>query len=272
MSSNGQTNGAFYRPYSIRDKVVLITGASAGIGEACAWRFADAGSKLVLVARRTQRLAALKSAILAHYPDARIHLVTLDVRKTKALTKLPTSPPPAFADVDILENNAGLALGVDATDEADLSNAQQMLETNVLAVVALTKVVSAGMKKRNSGHIINISSVAAHESYARGGVYCATKHAVDALTTAALHDFVDTDIRVTAISPGAVQTEFSIVRFGGDTKKADDVYAGIDPLTAADIADNVLYAATRPPHVQVTEITTFATYQCSAKGLARVKL
>ena len=120
MSSNGQTNVAFYRPYSIRDKVVLITGASAGIGEACAWRFADVGCKLVLVARRTQRLAALKSAILAHYPDARIHLVTLDVRKTKALTKLPTSLPPAFADVDILVNNAGLALGVDV-DAEDLA-------------------------------------------------------------------------------------------------------------------------------------------------------
>ena len=233
------SNPAKYKPYSIRDKVALVTGASAGIGEAIAWRFADAGAKIVLVARRTERLKSLKQAILAEYPDARIHCVTLDVRKIKALTKMPSSLPAEFRDIDILVNNAGLALGIDATDESNLENAQQMLETNVLAVVALTKVVSQGMKARNSGHIINISSVAAHESYARGGVYCATKHAVDALTTAALHDFVDTDIRVTAISPGAVKTEFSVVRFGGDIKKADDVYAGIDPLTAADIADNV---------------------------------
>jgi len=263
---------ALYKPYSIRGKVVLITGASAGIGEACAWRFAEAGCKVVIVARRTARLNELKKAIIAEYPDAQVHCVTLDVRKIKMLTKMPSQLPQGFQNIDILVNNAGLALGVDATHEADIANAQQMLETNVLAVVALTKVVSQGMKERNSGHIINISSVAAHEAYARGGVYCASKHAVDALTTAALHDFVDTKIRVTAISPGAVKTEFSMVRFGGDKAKADDVYAGIDPLTAADIADNVIYAATRPEHVQVTEITTFATYQCSAKGLARVKL
>ncbi len=233
------TSCRYYRPYSIAGKVALVTGASAGIGEAIAWRMADAGAKLVLVARRGDRLSALKKAILAEFPEARIHCVTLDVRKIKALTKMVPSLPSEFRDIDILVNNAGLALGVDATDECNLGNAQQMLETNVLAVVALTKVVAQGMKARNGGHIINISSVAAHESYARGGVYCATKHAIDALTTAALHDFVDTDIRVTAISPGAVKTEFSVVRFGGDTQKADDVYAGIDPLTAADIADNV---------------------------------
>lgn len=259
-----------YKPYSIQDKVVLITGASSGIGEACAWRFADAGCKLIILARRADRLEALKRDIQQTYPTVPVHSIILDVRDTEQLVRLPETLPGEFRDVDILVNNAGLALGAYTTDDVDIEDAIQMINTNITSVVALTKVVSASMKKRNSGHIINISSVAAHESYKQGGVYCGTKHAVDALTVAARHDFVDTDIRVTAISPGAVKTEFSVVRYKGDEDKADQVYEGIHPLTAADIADNVLYAATRPPHVQVTEINVLATYQCSAKGLARV--
>lgn len=259
-----------YKPYSIQDKVVLITGASSGIGEACAWRFADAGCKLIILARRADRLEALKRDIQQTYPTVPVHSIILDVRDTEQLVRLPETLPAEFRDVDILVNNAGLALGAYTTDDVDIEDAIQMINTNITSVVALTKVVSASMKKRNSGHIINISSVAAHESYKQGGVYCGTKHAVDALTVAARHDFVDTDIRVTAISPGAVKTEFSVVRYKGDEDKADQVYEGIHPLTAADIADNVLYAATRPPHVQVTEINVLATYQCSAKGLARV--
>lgn len=259
-----------YKPYSIQDKVVLITGASSGIGEACAWRFADAGCKLIILARRADRLEALKRDIQQTYPTVSVHSIILDVRDTEQLVRLPETLPAEFRDVDILVNNAGLALGTYTTDDVDIEDAIQMINTNITSVVALTKVVSASMKKRNSGHIINISSVAAHESYKQGGVYCGTKHAVDALTVAARHDFVDTDIRVTAISPGAVKTEFSVVRYKGDEDKADQVYEGIHPLTAADIADNVLYAATRPPHVQVTEINVLATYQCSAKGLARV--
>ena len=246
-------------------------GASAGIGEACAWRFADAGCKLVLVARRQDRLESLKKVLMDTY-NVHVHTVVLDVRDIDALMDMVGSLPDGFKHIDILVNNAGLALGLDTTDQVNIQDAMQMIDTNVKAVIALTSAVSKTMKERNSGHIINISSVAAHESYKQGGVYCATKHAVDALTVAARHDFVDTDIRVTAISPGAVKTEFSVVRFKGDEQKADDVYAGINPLTAADIADNVLYAATRPPHVQISEINVLATSQCSAKGLARVLL
>jgi 3-hydroxy acid dehydrogenase / malonic semialdehyde reductase len=260
-----------YRPYSIKGKVALVTGASAGIGEACAWRLAEAGCNIVLLARRADRLEVLKKSLVEAY-DVQVHCVVMDVRDTNALQALPQTLPVAFQNIDILVNNAGLALGMDTTDDVNMEDATIMLDTNVKAVVALTSVVSKGMKERNSGHIINISSVAAHESYKQGGVYCATKHALDALTVAARHDFVDTDIRVTAISPGAVKTEFSVVRFKGDEKRADDVYAGIKPLTAADIADNVVYAATRPPHVQITEINVLATYQCSARGLARVLL
>lgn len=260
-----------YKPYTIKGKVALVTGASAGIGEACAWRLADAGCRLVLLARRKDRLEQLKKNLTDTF-GVSVHCVVLDVRNTEELMAVPQNLPDGFQNIDILVNNAGLALGMDTTDDVNMEDATTMLETNVKAVVALTSVVSKSMKKRNAGHIINISSVAAHESYKQGGVYCATKHALDALTVAARHDFVDTDIRVTAISPGAVKTEFSVVRFKGDEKKADDVYAGIHPLTAADIADNVVYAATRPAHVQISEINVLATYQCSARGLARVLL
>eukprot|EP00879_Flechtneria_rotunda_P027488 GHRR01029450.1.p1 GENE.GHRR01029450.1~~GHRR01029450.1.p1 ORF type:complete len:193 (+),score=50.71 GHRR01029450.1:838-1416(+) len=173
--------------------------------------------------------------------------------------------------VHILINNAGLALGVSTVSDHDLEDAQIMWTTNVLSVVALTKQIVKGMLERNKGHIVNMSSIAAKEAYAGGGLYCGTKFALDAYTTAMRHELVGTDIRVTDIQPGAVQTEFSVVRFKGDVQKADAVYEGIDPLTAADIADNVMYALTRPKHVQITDLMTLATYQCSAKGIARVK-
>ena len=194
----------------------------------------------------------------------------MDVRDTPAVMALPASLPEPFHQVDILVNNAGLALGVDPADDVNLEDARTMIDCNIMAVITFTKVFSAPMRERNNGHIINLGSIAGKESYAGGAVYCATKHAVEAMTIAARHDFVGTNIRVTSISPGAVKTEFSVVRFKGDDSKADAVYQGIHPLTAADIADNVLYAATRPPHVQIADILVFASYQCSAKGIARV--
>lgn len=224
---------------------------------------------MILVARRAERLNILKEELMKSY-GVPIHVIVLDVQDIAAVMALPESLPGDFSEVDILVNNAGLALGIDPADEVDLNDARAMIESNVMAVIAFTKAFTRGMRERNRGHIINMSSIAGHESYAGGSVYCATKHALDALTVAARHDFVGTNIRVTAISPGAVKTEFSVVRFKGDGDRADAVYEGINPLTAVDIADNVLYAATRPPHVQIAEILTFATYQCSAKGLARV--
>ncbi|EFN54323.1 hypothetical protein CHLNCDRAFT_53139 [Chlorella variabilis] len=192
-----------YAPYSIAGQVVLITGASAGIGEACAWRFAAEGCKLVLVARRQGRLEALKAALQQHYSVA-VHTVCMDVRDLPAIERLPQELPPEF------------------------------------------------------------------QAYAGGAGYCPSKHAVEAFANAARHDLVGTNIRVTSIQPGAVKTEFSVVRFKGDEARADAVYEGFQPLSADDIADNVLYAATRPLHVQVASMLVFASYQSSAKGFARV--
>jgi 3-hydroxy acid dehydrogenase / malonic semialdehyde reductase len=258
-----------YKPYSIAGQTALITGASSGIGQACAWRLAAEGCKLILLARRFDRLQLLEAAIRKEY-DVPVHIVQLDVREYDAVAVLPDALPDGFKEVDILVNNAGLALGVDPVDALSMDEAQTMIDSNVTSVVAFTRAFVPGMRARDRGHIINMSSIAAHESYGGGSVYCATKHALDALTNAARHDLVGTRVRVTAISPGAVETEFSVVRFNGDQGKADAVYEGIEPLMADDIADNVAYAVTRPPHVQVAEILVFATYQASAKGLARV--
>lgn len=261
---------ALYPASSIADKVVLITGASSGIGEACAYRFAEARCKLILVARRADRLKALKTKLEECYGSS-VFTVTLDVQFVDQIVNLPAKLPQEYSQVDILVNNAGLALGIASITEIDLEDMQTMLQTNVAGVAAFTRVFAPGMVARNQGHIVNISSVAGHESYSGGSVYCATKHAVDALTTATRHDVVaSSNVRVSAISPGAVQTEFSNVRFGGDAAKADAVYAGIVPLNAADCADNVLHAVTRPVHVQIGEIIIWATLQASAKGLARV--
>jgi NADP-dependent 3-hydroxy acid dehydrogenase YdfG len=259
-----------YPSQSIANQVVLITGASSGIGEACARRFAEAGCKLVLIARRTERLQSLKETLEAQY-KVPVFTETLDVRDTEAITSLPARLPTEWSEVDILVNNAGLALGTAPVTELSIEDMHTMLQTNVAGVAVFTRTFAPGMVARNCGHIVNISSVAGHEAYGGGAMYCATKFAVDALTTASRHDLMaSSNVRVTAVSPGAVRTEFSNVRFGGDAAKADAVYQGIVPLSGADVADNVLYAVTRPAHVQIGEIIVWATLQASAKGIARV--
>ncbi|PSC71219.1 NAD(P)-dependent oxidoreductase [Micractinium conductrix] len=258
-----------YQAYSIAGQTALVTGASSGIGEACAWRFAEAGCKLVLVARRAERLAALQQAIQQHY-NVPVHTIVLDVQDLEAIARLPAELPAEFREVDILLPNAGLALGVASVHELDMQDAATMINTNVLSVMALVRAFTPSMVVRNRGHLLFMSSIAGREAYSGGGGYCASKHALEAFATSARHDLVGTNIRVTSIQPGAVKTEFSVVRFKGDGSKADAVYEGIHPLLAADIADNTLYACTRPPHVQVAEMLVFATYQCSAKVIARV--
>ncbi|CAG9461478.1 unnamed protein product [Pedinophyceae sp. YPF-701] len=259
-----------YQPYDIKGHTALITGASSGIGEATALRLAEAGCKVILVARRADRLEALAKRMKEEFGNGDVHCVTMDVRDSAAVDALPTQLPAPFADVDILVNNAGLALGTAGAHEHDMDQVQVMLDTNVSALLRFTRAFAPQMVARDRGHIVNVSSIAGHEAYAGGAGYCASKSAVDAFTTAARHDLVGTRVRVTAVSPGAVETEFSVVRFGGDKSKADAVYEGIEPLTGPDIADNIMYSLTRPEHVQIADVICFATYQSSAKGLARV--
>ena len=259
-----------YTPMSVEGQTVLITGATAGIGEATAWRFAEAGARLVLLGRRTERLEALKGALSEAYPSLpEVCCVTFDVQEIAKIGELPTELPESHRCVDILVNNAGLALGVAGVAENDMEHVRQMIDTNVTAVMAFTRAFVPGMRSRGRGHLINIGSIAGHECYSGGSVYCATKHAIDAFTTAARHDLLGTPIRVTAISPGLVNTEFSMIRYG-DKSSADKLYENISPLVAADIADNVMYAATRPKHVQIADMIVLATNQAAAKALARV--
>ncbi|BDA44987.1 NADP-dependent 3-hydroxy acid dehydrogenase YdfG [Coccomyxa sp. Obi] len=260
-----------YRVLALKDKIVLITGASSGIGRAAAKQFAEIGAKLILVARRDDRLQILKKELEEEH-KVEAHTVAIDLQDLDRVQALVPGLPDNFKEVDVLVNNAGLALGKAPAHQNDIGDVATMLDTNCKSLVVLTQQVAEGMVKRNWGHIINVSSIAAHDHYAGGSVYCGTKAFVAAFTNATRHDLVGTNVRVTAISPGAVQTEFSNVRFKGDDQAADSVYAGIVPLTAADIADQIVYAATRPSHVQIGEIVSYATYQASPTNIARVLL
>lgn len=259
-----------YHSASIKGQCALVTGASSGIGKAIAWRLAEAGCRLILVARSKERLESLKTTLENTYSGAQIHLAVLDVRDTDKVRRLPEELPQDFKSVDILVNNAGLALGVAAAHEVKMEDVETVLATNVTGAIAFTTAFVPGMVSRNTGHIVNISSIAGHEAYQGGSLYCASKFALHAYTTAMRHDLIGTNLRVTALSPGAVETNFSVVRFGGDKSKADAVYEGIEPLVGADVADNVMYALTRPAHVQIADIVTFATLQSGPKSLARV--
>uniref|UniRef100_A0A7S2HNV9 Uncharacterized protein n=1 Tax=Alexandrium andersonii TaxID=327968 RepID=A0A7S2HNV9_9DINO len=198
--------------------------------------------------------------------------VTLDVSDTSAVKALPGRlEEQGMAEVDILVNNAGLALGVTTADENNMEDVQTMMNTNVIGVMALVSAFGPGMRKRSRGHIVNISSVAGHEAYTGGSAYCATKFAINAFTIATRHDLAGTPVRVTAISPGMVETEFSVVRMGGDEEKAKKVYDNLVPMVAADVADQVIYATTRPGHVQIADIISYATNQGHAKYVVERK-
>jgi NADP-dependent 3-hydroxy acid dehydrogenase YdfG len=252
---------------------VLITGATAGIGAATAWRFAELGCRLAIAGRRTERLEALKTELLEKFPSLPAPIVvTLDVSSAAEIEKLPAVLSEAgMPALDILVNNAGLALGVSSADENNMQDAATVINTNVLGVMALVSAFAPGMRERGQGHIVNVSSVAGHEAYAGGSVYCASKHAVNAFTICARHDLAGTPIRVTAISPGMVSTDFSKVRFGGDDAKAGKVYEGILPMVADDVADQIIYATTRPRHVQIADIISYCTNQGHAKYVVERK-
>ena len=249
----------------LRDKWTVITGATSGIGKACAELFAEAGSHLILTGRRLVRLESLKSELEGTY-SVNIEISAFDVRDQQACREFVDELP---NPVDVLINNAGLAVGKDSIDEGRFDDWDRMIDTNVKGLLNMTRLIVPGMKDRNSGHIINIGSIAGHEAYAGGAVYCATKHAVDAITKSMKKDFHGTAIRVGEVSPGLVETEFSNVRFKGDDDSADQVYEGMVPLTGKDIAEIVLFMASRPVHVNILDSIVYPVQQSSATMVDR---
>jgi 3-hydroxy acid dehydrogenase/malonic semialdehyde reductase len=252
---------------SLSGSTVFITGASSGIGEACARAFGAAGARLLLCARRVVRLERTAAELRAGGIDT--HIMQLDVRDRDAVAGFIESLPESWRAIDVLVNNAGLSRGLDPLHEGSIDDWEEMIDTNVKGLLYVTRAVSAGMVERGRGHIINIGSIAGHEVYPKGNVYCGTKHAVRALTRGMQIDFNGTGVRVTTVDPGMVETEFSTVRFHGDQERAAAVYRGVTPLTAADVADAVLYCATRPPHVNVHEMLLMPTDQATATILTR---
>ncbi|HEY0026185.1 MAG TPA: SDR family NAD(P)-dependent oxidoreductase [Longimicrobium sp.] len=242
---------------------VLITGASAGIGQACARAFAAAGARLILTARRFERIERL-AAELREEHGTECHLLELDVRDRESVFAAVGGLPAEWAEIGVLVNNAGLGRGVDKLHAGDPDGWDEMVDTNVKGLLYVSRAVTPGMVQRGRGHVINLGSVAGHEVYPGGAVYCATKHAVGAITKGMRMDLLGTGVRVSTVDPGMVETEFSVVRFGGDAERAANVYRDMTPLTAADIADTVVWVATRPPHVNIDEIIIKPTDQASA--------
>ncbi|KAI8930282.1 hypothetical protein BC831DRAFT_395298 [Entophlyctis helioformis] len=250
-------------------KTVLITGASAGIGEACAVEFAKAGSHLILAARRSDRIQSIADAFAKDYPTIRVLPVTLDVRDRQQVLSTINNLPADFRNIDVLVNNAGLVIGVDHVESVTEDAVNTMFDTNVKGLLNVTQAVLPIMKARNSGHIVNIGSIAGTEAYPGGGIYCASKHAVDAITRSLRMELISTNINVTSIEPGLVETEFSVVRFGGDKSRADSVYKGLVPLNGTDIAETIVFATSRRPHVQISSMVVFPTRQASVAHIHR---
>ena len=249
------------------NKIVFITGASSGIGAACAKKFAQAGYDLVLNARSEDKLRPLLEELTSY--SVQVCPLIFDVRDRQAAQQAIDSLPEAFKAIDVLVNNAGLALGMDKEYEGIEENYDTMIDTNITALLMITRMVVPGMVERGRGHIINIGSVAGDAAYPGGSVYCATKAAVKVLSDGLRMDLVHTPLRVTNVKPGLVETNFSITRFAGDKERADKVYQGIKPLTGDDIADVVYYAASAPAHVQIAEVLVLATHQASGSLVYR---
>lgn len=248
---------------SLTNKVVCITGASSGIGASCAEVFAQLGANLLLSARRTDKLEAVAERLRTQYHRP-IHTMTLDVRNRAEVERAFTSLPEAWQPISILVNNAGLARGFEPLQEGLVEDWEEMIDTNVKGLLYVTRVILPGMIARAEGHIINIGSIAGHTVYPKGNVYCASKYAVQALTEGIKMDTLGTPIRVSVVGPGLVDTEFSTVRFHGDTQRADATYRGMTPLSGDDIADVVGFIATRPAHVNILDCVVMPTDQSAA--------
>ena len=250
------------------NKTVLITGASSGIGEGCARKFASQGARIILNARNAQKLEALALELEEKY-NSECYVLPFDVCDRNAAIESLESLPNEWKSIDILINNAGLAVGVDKEHEGSLDEWDVVIDTNVKALLSMTRIVVPGMVERGRGHIINIGSIAGDAAYPGGSVYCATKAAVKALSDGLRIDLVDTPLRVTNIKPGLVETNFSVVRFRGDQEKADNVYKGIHALTGDDIAEVAYFAASAPEHMQVAEILVMPTKQATGTIVSR---
>ncbi|CAE6437422.1 unnamed protein product [Rhizoctonia solani] len=263
-------NMSVFNASRLQDKTVLITGASGGIGEATAILFAKAGSNVILAARRTEVLAKVKASCEAAHKESQVQaggkfaVIKLDVSDKNAVANLWNDVPQELRDVDILINNAGFVLGVERVGDINPSDVEAMFATNVLGLISVTQALIKDFKERKKGHFINIGSVAGREPYVGGSIYCATKHAVSAFTGSLMRELVDTPIRVTEIQPGMVETDFSVTRFRGDKSAADKVYAGLQPLVAEDIAEEIVWAAARPPHVNLAQVYVLPVNQASA--------
>lgn len=244
------------------DNIVLITGASSGIGEACARKFASEGYNLILNSRSQQRLSEIKKNIEAEY-KVRVLTLSFDVRNRDASAQVLNGLPVEWSNIRILINNAGLVIGVDKEYEGSLEEWDTIIDTNIKGLLAMTRLVVPGMVKRGKGHIINIGSIAGEAAYPGGSVYCATKAAVKMLSDGLRIDLVDTPLRVTNIKPGFVKTNFSVVRYRGDKEAADNVYKGIEVLTGEDIAETVFFAASAPAHIQIAEVLIMPTNQAT---------
>ncbi|MCW6052968.1 SDR family oxidoreductase [Microcoleus sp. A2-C5] len=252
---------------SIQNQIVFITGASSGIGAACAKIFAKGGAKLILAARRLEKLDRLASELVEAKLVASandIYLLELDVRDRPQVESAIIALPDAWKNIDILINNAGLSRGLDKLHEGNFQDWEEMIDTNVKGLLYMTRYIVPGMVSRGRGHVVNIGSIAGRQAYPKGSVYCASKAAVRAISEGLKQDLLGTAVRVTEIEPGLVETEFSNVRFHGDSDKAKNVYQGLTPLTADDVADVVYFCATRSPHVNISEVLLVPTDQATA--------
>lgn len=250
-------------------KHALVTGASAGIGEACARALAGAGMRLAFCARRLERVEALAAELREGGAEA--HPFALDVRDAGAVARALAALPEPFRAPDLLVNNAGLSRGLEPLQQGSLDDWNEMLDTNVKGLLHVSRALLPAMIARGGGHVINVGSIAGRETYPNGAVYCASKHAVDAITRGMRMDLLGTGVRVSTVDPGLVNTEFGTVRFHGDRARADSAYDGMTPLTAADVADAVLWIATRPPRVVAAELLLFPADQASSRDVHRRK-
>ena len=252
-------------------KTAIVTGATSGIGEACARQLAKAGYRIILTGRNPERLEAIRewfNTEIGKEGEA-YFVLQFDVRDRKAAQEAIANLPEGWKEIDVLVNNAGLALGLEPEYEGDYQDWDTMIDTNIKGLLTMTREIVPGMVKRGRGHVVNIGSVAGDAAYAGGNVYCATKSAVKAITDGLRIDVADTEIRVTLIKPGLVETHFSNVRFHGDDARADNVYKGIHPLCGDDIADAVVYCVQAPKHVQVAEMLILATHQANGSIIKR---